>query len=130
MVKVSSPQFSENALAMSSTSDWLEMILKNDFPSQADFQESSCPGCVEITWIEDGTSSRPCHSRPLRISVETSVVDRWIEAREPEQQFISERVRAMIQYARMVDRHLARHGHEDRMLEIRCDMIDVWLSAP
>lgn len=115
---------------MSSASDWLELVLRSDFPTQAEFQESTRPDSVEISWIQDGTASRPSHSRPLRIVVDRSVVNRWIEAREPEQEFISERVRAMIQYALVVDLHRTHRTHAERALEIRCDMIDVWLSAP
>lgn len=115
---------------MSASSDWLELVLKRDFPPQADFRESAQPNVVEISWVLDGTATRPCHSRPLWIVVDECVIDRWIQAREPEQEFIAERVRAVIQYARAIDEHVKQRVHADQVTVIRCDMVDVWLSAP
>lgn len=115
---------------MSASSDWLELVLKRDFPFRADFQERARPGGVEISWIQDGTASRPCHSMPLTVTVDRRVVSRWIEAREPEQQFIEDRVRSVVEYARLVEPYARYADRVDRVLEIRCDMVDVWLCAP
>jgi hypothetical protein len=115
---------------MSASSDWLELVLKSDFPPHADFRESAQSNSVEVSWVMEGTASRPCHSSPLRIVVEQSVIDRWVQAQEREQEFIGERVRAIVEYARAVDVHVNHHGHTGRMSVIRCDMVDVWLSAP
>ena len=115
---------------MSASSDWLELVLKSDFPPHADFRESAQPNSVEVSWVLDGTASRPCHSGPLTIVVDQSVIDRWIQAPEPEQEFITERVRAVIQYGRSMDEHVKHRDHTGQMTVIRCDMVDVWLSAP
>jgi hypothetical protein len=89
---------------MSRESEWLDHVLHNDFPSDAEFYEGSKPDHVIVEWEVVGSDDAPRRNAPFVIVMDPDAIDRYDGSNDPERARIATRIREIV---------AARRAHYD-----------------
>lgn len=82
---------------MSRESEWIRLVLEEDFPSDVEFLEGSVPNHVVVEWQVVGPDDAPGRNAPFVIVIDPAVIDRHERSNPPEQARIVSRLREIVQ---------------------------------
>jgi hypothetical protein len=85
---------------MSRESEWVEFVLRDDFPAEATFREGSRANHVIVEWEVVGADDAPRRSSPFVIVIDPEAIDRYEKSDPPEQARIKGRIREMVKHRR------------------------------
>ncbi|WP_322093582.1 hypothetical protein [Paraburkholderia bannensis] len=77
---------------MSRESDWIEAILRGEFPDDVEFQEGSRPNHIVISWTVVGPDDAARRNAPIVIIVDAEAIDRYDTSNDGERARIEARV--------------------------------------
>jgi hypothetical protein len=81
---------------MSRESEWVKLLLCEDFPADVEFLEGSAPNHVVVEWPAVGPDDAPRCNAPFVIVVDTKAVDRYERSDRSEQARMASRIRAIV----------------------------------
>jgi hypothetical protein len=82
---------------MSRESEWVKLLLYEDFPSDVEFLEGSAPNHVVVEWPAVGPDDAPRCNAPFVIVIDTKTIDRYESSNQSEQARIASRIREIVQ---------------------------------
>jgi hypothetical protein len=85
-------------IAMSRESEWVKLVLHEEFPSDVEFLEGSAPNHVVVEWQVVGPDDAPRRNAPFVIVIDTEAIDRYESSDERERTRIASRIREIVQH--------------------------------
>jgi hypothetical protein len=82
---------------MSRESEWVKLLLYEEFPSDVEFLEGSAPNHVVVEWPVVGPDDAPRCNAPFVIVIDTKMIDRYENSNPSEQARIASRIREIVQ---------------------------------
>ncbi|WP_233853925.1 hypothetical protein [Paraburkholderia sp. HD33-4] len=82
---------------MSRVSEWVKLLLREEFPSDVEFLEGSAPNHVVVEWPGVGPDDAPRCNAPFVIVIDTKTMDRYDNSNPSEQARIASRIREIVQ---------------------------------
>jgi hypothetical protein len=82
---------------MSRESEWVKLLLHEEFPSDVEFLEGSAPNHVVVEWPAVGPDDAPKYNAPFVIVIDTKAIDRYENGNPSEQARMASRIREIVQ---------------------------------
>jgi hypothetical protein len=81
---------------MSRESEWVKLLLCEEFPSDVEFLEGSAPNHVVVEWPVVGPDDAPRCNTPFVIVIDTKTIDHYENSNPSEQARIASRIREIV----------------------------------
>jgi hypothetical protein len=85
---------------MSRESDWIEAILRDEFPDDVEFLESSRPNHVVVNWSVTGPDDAPRRNAPFVVVIDSEAIDRYDSSNGGEKARIEARICEIVTHRR------------------------------